>query len=215
VTGRPIRIGTATIREHRHVCAFFHSRNEEYGVTLPFIAEGVALGERSVHVIDPEGRADHLSRLGGAGIDVPRALERGQLEVLPWDEAYLRDGVFDPDRMLALIEETLTRGSTLGFPLTRYVAQMEWAMQGPVGVNDLVAYEARLNTVLSRFPDPVICTYDCAKFGAGMILDILRTHPAVLIGEVFHENPFYVPPQQLLEELGRRGDDSAPDGPRP
>jgi len=57
--------------------------------------------------------------------------------------------------------------------------------------DDLIEYEFRLNDVLSKFDDVVICAYDLTKFGASTIVDVIRSHPAVLIGESFHENPFY------------------------
>jgi hypothetical protein len=42
-------------------------------------------------------------------------------------------------------------------------------------------------------------------------MDILRTHPMVIIGGVLQENPFFVPPDAFLEELRRRdAADSAP-----
>jgi hypothetical protein len=36
-------------------------------------------------------------------------------------------------------------------------------------------------------------------------MDILRTHPQVILGGVLRENPFYVPPEELLLELKARG----------
>jgi hypothetical protein len=36
-------------------------------------------------------------------------------------------------------------------------------------------------------------------------MDILRTHPMVIMGGVLQENPFFVPPAQFLEELRARG----------
>jgi hypothetical protein len=35
-------------------------------------------------------------------------------------------------------------------------------------------------------------------------MDIMRTHPHVIIGGVLQENPFYVPADEFLQELGRR-----------
>jgi hypothetical protein len=32
----------------------------------------------------------------------------------------------------------------------------------------------------------------------------LRTHPAVIIGGLLQENPFFVPPDQLLREIRNR-----------
>jgi hypothetical protein len=35
-------------------------------------------------------------------------------------------------------------------------------------------------------------------------MDILRTHPMVIIGGVLQVNPFWVPPDEFLEELDAR-----------
>jgi hypothetical protein len=194
----------------RHVCAFFNSRDEEDRVLLPFALEGFERGEKALHIVDPDWRAERLRRLQGAGVDAVSALRSGQLEVRRWDEAYLRGGHFDQDAMLALIEEVLTDGASRGFPLTRLWANMEWALEDRRGVGDLVEYETRLNYVLPRYQDPVICTYDLAKFDADVVMDVMRTHPMVLIGEVLAENPFFSPPDQFLAELrGRPGPASA------
>ena len=40
-----ISLAGATLKHHRHVCAFFHSQDEEYQVLMPFIKEGVERGE--------------------------------------------------------------------------------------------------------------------------------------------------------------------------
>lgn len=37
-------------------------------------------------------------------------------------------------------------------------------------------------------------------------MDILRTHPMVIIGNILQDNPFYVPPDLMLEELRSRPD---------
>ncbi|HSP35159.1 MAG TPA: MEDS domain-containing protein [Thermoanaerobaculia bacterium] len=139
----------------RHVCAFFHAREEEYRVLMPFIAEGFAHGDRAFHIVDPVHRADHMARLRDAGIDTQSAEASGQLTVLRWEDAYLRGGHFDQNAMLALIEEVLTAGKAGGFPLTRLVANMEWALEDRPGVDDIVEYETRLNYVLPKYNDAV------------------------------------------------------------
>ena len=35
-------------------------------------------------------------------------------------------------------------------------------------------------------------------------MDILRTHPMVIVGGVLQQNPFFVPPDRFLEELRAR-----------
>jgi len=58
--------------------------------------------------------------------------------------------------------------------------------------------------VIPKYEGSVICTYDLTKFGASVVMDALRTHPAVIIGGLLQENPFFVPPDQLLQEIRQR-----------
>jgi hypothetical protein len=153
---QPIRFAGSVLGAKRHVCAFFHNPGEEYRVLLPFIKEGFERGEKAFHIVDPKLRVEHAQRLASAGIDVDAAEKSGQFELCNWADAYLRDGHFDQDRMLALIEEVLDGGPRQGFPLTRLVAHMDWALEDRPGVDDLVEYETRLNYVLPRYQDPVI-----------------------------------------------------------
>jgi hypothetical protein len=156
VAQQPIHFASATLGLQRHICAFFHSPEEEYRVLLPFIKEGIDRGEKAFHIVDPRLLADHFRRLDEAGIDTKAAAARGQLEVKRWEEAYLRDGHFEQDRMLDLIQEVLASGPAQGYALTRLVAHMEWALEDFPGVNDLVEYETRLNFILPNYKDPVI-----------------------------------------------------------
>jgi len=188
----------------RHICAFFNSIDEEHRVLRSFIKEGLERGEKAFHVVDPELRDKHLELLADAGINVPRAIDSGQLEVRRWQDAYLREDRFDQNAMLALIEEALQSADTAGYPLTRLLAHMEWALLDKPGVDNLVEYETRLNYVLPKYEDPVICAYDLSKFPANLVMDIMRTHPVVIIGGILQENPFFIPPDQFLLELRER-----------
>lgn len=155
-SSQPIPFAGSVLGAQRHVCAFFHSSDEEYRVLLPFIKDGFDGGEKAFHIVDPKRRAEHVRRLASAGIDVEAAERSGQYELRNWADAYLRDGHFDQDRMLALIEQVLDGGTQQGFALTRLIAQMEWALEDRPGVDDLVEYETRLNYLLPRYKDPVI-----------------------------------------------------------
>jgi MEDS: MEthanogen/methylotroph, DcmR Sensory domain len=152
---RPVHLAGSVLDRARHVCAFFHSRDEEYRVLLPFITEGFEHGDRAFHIVDPLHRPEHMQRLQDAGIDTASAEASRQLTVIRWEDAYLRGGHFDQNAMLALIEEVLQAGPAQGFPLTRLVANMEWALEDRPGVDDIVEYETRLNYVLPKYDDAV------------------------------------------------------------
>ena len=188
-------------RGNRHICAFFNGMDEHYRVLEPFIKDGLANGERAFHLVDPNRREDHLQRLVGAGVDVEAATASGQLEVQPWEDGPLRGGEFDQDRWLAGFEEVLRSGPASGFAKTRFLAQMEWALVDMRGLDDLIEFETRVNYVVPKYDNDVICSYDLSKFGASNVIYALRTHPVVIIGGLLQENPFYVDPDELLREL--------------
>ncbi len=198
----PIHFAGSEFGDQRHVCAFFHNSEETYHALLPFIKEGFDCNDRAFHVVDPDRRKEHFQRLESIGIDTAAAESSGQLKVYGWNEAHIDpDGHFDQHRMVALIEEELKLGVARGFGVSRSIGHMGWAVQDLPGVDDLVEYEARLNYILPRYKDPVICVYDISKFSGAVVVDILRTHPMVIIGGTLQENPFFVPPDEFLREL--------------
>jgi hypothetical protein len=201
---QPIQFAGSALKAKRHICAFFRSQEEEYRILLPFIKEGIERGEKAFHVVDPELRDDHLQRLKDAGIDTDSAEQAGQLQLKVWDEVYFHEGRFDQQRRLTAWKDVFGDTERGRLPRTRIVAHMEWALKDCEGVEDLVEYEARFSMLYEDPPDPVICTYDLNKFSADVIMNILRAHPTVIVGGLLQENPFYIPPEQFLEELRER-----------
>jgi hypothetical protein len=201
---QPIPFAGSFLGRYRHVCAFFDSVEEEHRILAPFIRDGLERGEKSYNIVDPEQRANYVRRLEDDGIAVAAAEARGQFELRTWNETYLRTGSFDQDAMLNLLDDELKATTTQGFPLLRLVAHVQWPVEGRMGVDDMVVYETRFNYVVVKYPHPVICIHDASKFSGGVVMDILRTHPMVLVGGLLHENPFFVPPDEFLSELHER-----------
>jgi hypothetical protein len=201
---QPIHLAGFALGKYRHACAFFQTQDQEDSVVIPFIKEGMDRGERAIYVSYPLMRARFLKNLSQAGIDVKTVERRGQLEVKRSEEMYFRDGRFYQDGAIAFLQDRLSKGPEQGFPLTRLVSRMDWVAKYRVPANDLFEYEARVNVVSSNFPDPLICVYNLSKFGAGFVMDVLRTHPMVIIGKLIAENPFFVPPGEFLDELSQR-----------
>jgi hypothetical protein len=200
----PISLAGSELGETRHVCAFFNSNDEAYQVLIPFIKDGFECGDKAIHVVNPDQRDNHLRRLAAAGMDPKTAQLNGQFELRTNTEAYLRDGRFDQDRMLAVFEELASGNAKGGFPLSRIVCHMDWAAEGHSHIDNLVEFESRVNDVWQRHDDAVICVYDLAKFGGNTVIDIMRTHPMIIIGGILQQNPFFVPPDEFLRELRER-----------
>jgi hypothetical protein len=153
---RAIRFPGAALEQYRHVCVFYTSLDEEYWALRSFITDGFYKGDKAFHIIDERRRQEHLQRLAALGIDVTAAQTTGQLEVRGWENAHLRPGYFDQHAMLALVEEVLTESKRRGYPFTRWVANMGWALADVPGVADLVEYCTRLNYVTPRYDATIL-----------------------------------------------------------
>jgi hypothetical protein len=96
------------------------------------------------------------------------------------------------------------------FPLSRVVCHMEWATGDDPCIDRLIEFESRVNDVWTRHEDAVICTYNLSSFGGDTVIDIMRTHPMVIIGGILQQNPFYVPPEEFLREFRERRAHASP-----
>ncbi len=182
-----IHLAGSAVGQPRHIGALFASDAERHDVLRPFVAEGLARRERVVHIVGAPHHGRHVQQLA-----FDMAEEQECFHMLPWEEMYLAGGRFDQQAMLGRIRQVLRDGSDRGFPMTRLVAHMEWALEPYPGVEDLIEYESRLND--TPFHDVVLCAYDLNRFDGRTIMGVLRTHPMVVVGGALYESPFYEEP---------------------
>ncbi|MBV9079842.1 MAG: MEDS domain-containing protein [Elusimicrobia bacterium] len=195
-----LEIGGVPLPKNRHVCGFFRGPDEQYRILLPFIKDGIDRGEKAVHVVKRSGHVNHLERLRSFGIDVDKALSSGQLEVLDWESTYLSGGRFEISKMPDVIRKLISKSRAEGYPRLRYVGNMEWSLEKSPGVEDVIEYESRLHPILLEYPDPVICCYDVGQYPADSIVEILRVHQVAVVCGHVSENPYFVTPDQYLQE---------------
>ena len=171
---------------------------EERAVIDPFLLEGMRRGEKGVYIVDPEQRNEHEARLSAS------APARDLLQVTTWNDAHLKGGSFDQNRMMTALDEMIQSHAATGAPPMRLVGQMGWVFSSPPGIEQLVAYEASVNEVLNRGKTPTVCVYDVRRLSGSMMMDLLRAHPLTVMNGVLHENPFYTPADEMLRDIKRR-----------
>lgn len=209
VIARPVELCGVAIGARAHVCAFFRDLDEEAEALVPFIKQGLAVGDGAFHTLEPMTEAQHVARLESGGVDVKEHQRHGGLDVCNWNETHLRGGSFVPEATLAFYRGVIQAAKQRGQQRTRFFTQMGWAALALTGTEQLLEYEAQANYAwLGKAGpiDPVICSYDLSLFGADVIVQVMQTHPMVLIGGVVQENPFFVEPDKFLhDQRARRG----------
>lgn len=153
--GHHFRLTESMLGARPHICAFFNTPDEAYRALLPFIKEGLAIGEKAVHTVNPGRRDHHIQNLASAEVDVDSLCRKGQLEIRDWYNTHLRSGRFVASDTLRLFQK-IARDSILGgFPLVRFVTEMEWFLETAMNADELLEYEARANDIWMRPDGPV------------------------------------------------------------
>lgn len=203
---RPVTVCGHKLSAAAHICAFFDSEDQEYECLVPYFAEGLAQGEQVVTIRDADKMGEHKRALQARmplGLDEP--MEREQFRILASEETYLRDGHFGHERMGLMLEEVLKQAESSAFRRVRTCGDMTWALREMPGTDELMEYESRVNRFTLEHDCTLMCVYDVNKFSGRAVMDVLATHPMVVMGDRIYENPYYVEPTEYLRTLLRRG----------
>jgi hypothetical protein len=189
VAGAPIQTGD-------HVCGFYWGLDGRDEIMLPYLRVGLAAGDACicvVHATEPGAVLDSL----GAGGDHAAYLASHRIDVRPSSETYLRGGYFSVTEMIDLYE-TFVAAATADGGAARVTGEGAWALEGHPGVEHLMDYESELNRMIARHPQSILCLYDLDLFGGSMVIDLVKTHPKLLLGGMLIDNPHYMAPDEYL-----------------
>jgi hypothetical protein len=104
-----------------------------------------------------------------------------------------------------MLEDVLKAAESSPFKRVRTCGDMSWALREMPGTDELMEYESRVNVFTQKHDCTLMCVYDVNKFSGRAVMDVLATHPMVVMGDRIYENPYYVEPAQYLRTLLHRG----------
>jgi hypothetical protein len=196
MTRRSIRLCGQEIDQPGHICALFTSRDEEYETLIPYLQDGVDDGEQVLNVLDGDRLRDHRERLEAAGVP----MDDGRLLVASSEDTYLAGGYFDMDRMVGFVRDQLVKSAAKG-RCVRTAGWMDWMSREAPGTDRVMEYESRVNFLVPTFDCTFMCVYDLTKLRGETVVDIMATHPYVVLKGQIRQNPFFIPPEIYLREL--------------
>ena len=179
-----------------HVCAFYRGDSDRDRLLSGYFGAGLSAGDKCICVVDSPSTAAWLKALPRSG-GKPRPAT-GQLDVHLPETTYLAGGEFTTSDMLTFWTENMSKAEVEGYSFYRLAGEMTWALRDAPGVEHLAGYESELNRVTSSHPVIVLCLYDLDRFSGEVVVNIVKTHPQVLVQGILVENPYYVGPDEFL-----------------
>lgn len=189
------------MRPGDHYCGIFKTDAEQRRLAIDFVRLGVERNDKMLYLVNLQTAVQLKSTLAAADIDADALIAKGQLVILTAKETYLKDGVFDPVRMIEVLKHETAQAIREGYSALRVTGEMTWALAGDPGSERLIEYEALLNRFYAQTPECyAICQYDQRRFDPDLLLDVLHTHPKVLIGTQGLDNSamYFVPSDAFL-----------------
>lgn len=181
------------LRPGDHICAFYPSLAERDRILIPYLNEGLHAGDKCVCVVDSTDPQDLIGSLTtGVDLGVP------QIEVAGSEDTYLAGGHFSTERMIDFWDASVGEAMAGGFSFVRAAGEMTWALRQMPGVEELIGYEAKLNKFLPKYPQVIVCLYELGRFTGEVLVEVLKTHPKVLLGGMLLDNPYYLEPDEFL-----------------
>jgi MEDS: MEthanogen/methylotroph, DcmR Sensory domain len=199
----PIALGLdrLSISPGSHICALFRGIEERDQILVPFLREGLRAGDKCLCILD-DGVEEVRGAVGADGREAADA-DTDQLTIRSSKETYLRRGAFSTQEMLDFWDDSV--GAAIdrdGFPFVRSAGETTWTLKELPGLYDFMTYEAELNRFVPRYPQVILCLYDLDSFSGQILIDILKTHPRVLMGGTVLENLHYMEPDEFIANRG-------------
>jgi len=171
----------------RHEAFVYSSMDEFAEGTLPFIRQGLALGDRLLVVLREAGRSALQGALGADTADIEFA------DAFGWYQS--PEHAFQ--RYSRYLDEHLG-----GTARVRVVAEVIWPeSSAPADVAQWKRYEAGISPALASVPVSFICAYNTEELPREIITDARRTHPVMRTAGGARPSAHYVEPAAFVREL--------------
>jgi signal transduction histidine kinase len=103
--------------------------------------------------------------------------------------------------MLSAWQDRVRDASRRGFTASRVAVEPTWALEPEHGLEALFAYEALVKEFFASAPATGLCLYRQGPWPPSAIMDVLRTHRMVVVGDTLcPDNMFYEGPARLRED---------------
>jgi len=193
----PLGIAGLEAEPGDHICALFSGERERDQILVPFLRAGLASGDKCICVVDGTDPAEIIAALGPAG-EAAASTAGKQLEVIRSCDMYLRSGRFRADEVIATWKAVIADAMYAGqFNVVRAVET--WSRRDVLpDINELLLLESEMNHYLPLYPQVIVCLYDIDRFGGGALMNLVKTHPRMLVGGMVIENPYLMTPDEVL-----------------
>jgi PAS domain S-box-containing protein len=163
-----------------HFCQFHQINKELMNVVIPYFKAGLENNEFCIWITSESLSVEEAKKALRKSIpNFDTYFNKGQIEVIPYADWYLKEGAFNSQKILDGWIEKLNLALTSGYDGLRVTESVCWLEKE--SLNDFVNYEKKLDSIIGKYPIIALCTYFLDKCNTIEIIDIVTNHQFALI----------------------------------
>jgi hypothetical protein len=189
--GAEVRDADVELPNCGHLGSIYETDNQRHTLLRAFVVQGLKQHEKIILIKDELTGRTAPNHAEFVGLDLQPWMAPGQLRVLTTLQTFLRQGFFDPRRVIAWLQRETRKAEAEGYCALRVAADMTWALRGIEGSEKLIEYETALDAFLRGRPCRILCQYDARRFPPAVLQHALTTHPTVVVRGAVCRNSYY------------------------
>jgi PAS domain S-box-containing protein len=159
-----------------HMCQFFKTQQDLLDVVVPYFVNGLKNNEFCVWVTSEFLTAKEAHEAMQKSMpNYQDYVSKGQIEIFPYTDWYLKEGKFELHRVLNAWVEKHDKALAAGYAGIRVTGNPFW-IDNKKDWDDFTAYEAEINNVIDNYKMLVLCTYSIEKCHTDEIIDVVINH---------------------------------------
>lgn len=163
-----------------HFCQFYQTGEDLISILVPYFKAGLENNEFCMWVTSEAlNEIAAENSLKKAIPDFNEYKKKGQMEIIPYTEWYLKDGHFDSKRVLNGWIDKLNNALAKGFEGLRLTGNTIWLEKKDW--ESFARYEEEVNGVIGNYRIIAICTYSLDKCSTSEIIDVINNHQFAVI----------------------------------
>ncbi len=163
-----------------HLCLFYEAKQDLLDILVPYFKVGLENNEFCIWVVsEPLSEKETKEVMSKAVPDFAQYLKKGQIEIVPHSEWYLKDGVFNGQMVLNAWINKINQPLVKGYDGLRVTGDMTWL--GKENWGNFIEYEEEINSKIGDYRMLAMCTYSLGELGASEIIDVTSNHQFALV----------------------------------
>lgn len=163
-----------------HICQFYDTKEDLTDILVPYFKAGLENNELCLWVtsqpLEVEEAKEALRRTVS---DIDIYLERGQIEIIPYKDWYLKNGFLDSERVISCLAEKFNQAVANGYDGLRVTENTFWLQRE--SWNDFICYEKEVDRVIGNYLIIGICNYSFDRHISTELIDVVSIHRFFLI----------------------------------